>query len=242
MNVGNIKKAVAAYLQQSTSSLEVDGQDLILLELNAARRQAELFSNFSEALVHAYVTISSSSGVSLSTAKLVSDNSAVTIRAVDTYYLYDSDSGGEIPLYHDTYAGFSRKEKWKLGKQVWDYDTRFKSDGQRGTTSNNPTVLVRGQQVFLDPVPTSSKTLRMLAYKWFDDYTGDSDTDFFTNYGPEYLKWAAICALNYRLKVFVPRQEGNLSAPEKMRDAALQILISNDIHAQEDGRQPYAHR
>lgn len=242
MTVGQIKKQVAAYLQNSVSSFVVDGMDLLLHELNAARRQAELLHDFSENLVYGQLSVDPDDGGSLDSVVLVSDGTtAVNVRSVQTYYLRDTTAQADIPLYHHPYKNRAVRDKWKHGKTVFDYTTRYRDDAGRSLGPVNPEILQSGRTVYLHPTPSEAKTIRMHAYKWMTDYDNDNDTDWMTEDGPEYLKWAAIVNLNFRNKHFVPRQEGNLSPPEKARDQALSLLISNDIHQLEDGRQPYAH-
>lgn len=101
-----------------------------------------------------------------------------------------------------------------------------------------PMVYMLGRQVFLDPPPSAATTIALDVYTWWPDYYGDEDTDWFTEHGSDYLKWAAICALNFKTGTFVPRQEGNLSPPEKARDEALKRLISHDNWMNQTARSP----
>ena len=61
----------------------------------------------------------------------------------------------------------------------------------------------------------------------------NSTTDYFLQRGFPYMMWATICELNYLIKRFVYRQEGNLTAPTKERDEALEALIADDSYAVE---------
>lgn len=72
--------------------------------------------------------------------------------------------------------------------------------------------------------------------------THEKYTDWFVENGSDYLKWHAICALNYFVPTFVPRQGGSIAPPEKMRDNAKQSLIEWDSFQWENGRSPNAIR
>lgn len=50
-------------------------------------------------------------------------------------------------------------------------------------------------------------------------------TNWFTETAHEYLMWAAVVELNHKFKSFVPRQDGYLNPPEKLRDEALSALL-----------------
>lgn len=89
-------------------------------------------------------------------------------------------------------------------------------------------VVIHGNRVSLVPAVTEAVTLFMDCFIWMDDYTEDTDTDFFVQHGTQYMIWAALCELNKLVKQWVPRQEGNLSEPTKERDIALEALIRHD--------------
>lgn len=56
------------------------------------------------------------------------------------------------------------------------------------------------------------------------------DPDFLLTYGAPYMMWQTIIEMNYLFTTFVPRQEGNLSPPEKMRDQAWNDLLTWDAY------------
>jgi hypothetical protein len=53
-------------------------------------------------------------------------------------------------------------------------------------------------------------------------------TDWFTTAAHEYLMWSVVCELNHRFAAFVPRTDGYVAPPEKLRDQALQALLAWD--------------
>ncbi len=59
-------------------------------------------------------------------------------------------------------------------------------------------------------------------------FTDTAVTNEWTNYATQFLQWGAICQLNYLFEKFVYRQEGSLTAPEKLRDAGLDAFIEWD--------------
>tara|TARA_R110000772_G_scaffold266171_1_gene388303 strand:- start:25805 stop:26794 length:990 start_codon:yes stop_codon:yes gene_type:complete len=60
-------------------------------------------------------------------------------------------------------------------------------------------------------------------------------TDWFIGRGFEYMQWACIVEVNHMLQTFVPRQEGSLSPPERLRERAFEALKVLDMQAAEGG-------
>lgn len=50
-------------------------------------------------------------------------------------------------------------------------------------------------------------------------------TDWFTVAAHEFLMWSIVCELNHRFTTFVPRTDGYVAPPEKLRDQAMQALL-----------------
>lgn len=63
-----------------------------------------------------------------------------------------------------------------------------------------------------------------------------NQTDFFLQYGFEYMQWATIVEVNHLVQTFVPRQEGSLAPPEKLRDLAFANFMTWDSYMRESGR------
>lgn len=63
-----------------------------------------------------------------------------------------------------------------------------------------------------------------------------ASNDIWTKKGQQYLQWAAIDQLNRWFKVFVPRQEGNLTSPIDLANAGLETLKEWDIYKYEQFR------
>lgn len=92
---------------------------------------------------------------------------------------------------------------------------------------NSGTILVF-DVTFLDP---SFEQVVQVFY----NSTGTTSTDWFLKHGFEYMQWATIVEVNHLLQTFVPRQEGSLSPPEKLRDRAFEALRELDAWISEGG-------
>jgi hypothetical protein len=70
-----------------------------------------------------------------------------------------------------------------------------------------------------------------LHYQYFlPAYQNDTDGDYLSDHGAGYLLWSGIIAGNTLTHTFVPRQEGALDPPAKLRDDSLEALIVFDSH------------
>lgn len=75
-----------------------------------------------------------------------------------------------------------------------------------------------------------------------EDYRStDPDMDWWEKNASEYLIYATVCKLNYRDNMFVGNREGNLPAPQKQADAALNRLIMNDEDGEAAGKMIYTY-
>lgn len=226
-----LERALRAYLQQNDSSLLSESLDLVSLAMNNARKRAELKHDWTFAEVYAYVDTNATGAASLSAALLVSDDSAVSIRQVQQYYLYNSTQAKDIPLNRATKRSFAlRGMELNEATNRTDFDTRYPGDTPtEGTNVERPEISELGDDIQVLPVTTAAVEVRMDAYKWLDDYTDGDDTDFFITHGFNYMLFSGLCELNKLTKTFVPQEEGNLPEPKTERDAELDTLILHDI-------------
>lgn len=83
------------------------------------------------------------------------------------------------------------------------------------------------------------------AYTGHGAYTGtataalantNTQTGPWLTHGSQYILWQTVIQLNYLLKEFVGRQEGNLSAPTALADAGFEALRTWDIYQFEQWR------
>lgn len=95
---------------------------------------------------------------------------------------------------------------------------------------NWPLVVVNGHGIEMYPKLDSDVEVTINGYKWLDDYVAAEYTDWLIENGFDFLMWQAIIELNHIVKIFVPRQEGNVPPPERLRDAAWESLIVCDNH------------
>ena len=241
MTIGEIKDTVAAYLQKDKSYFVKGSVDLLLVELNNARKQAEVLNQFNAQRELCRITVSPTSGGYLSDAIDPQEND-VYVKDYFTFYIEQSD-GSLSPLVHDP----------KLNVAVW---TKERIQGARDRIIGSPemrypddrvsvlgrtfplAVYVNGDQVWLNPTQSEDKDLLFDAILWMESYSSDSDEDWMTQRFSDYLVWAACVNLNMLTLTWTPGLDGNLPPPIKLRDEALNKMIQWDANQVELGRQP----
>lgn len=101
-----------------------------------------------------------------------------------------------------------------------------------GISQFNAAAYQQAQSIFLVPPSlfTFPQVAKLSIVRFMPDYTAGTDTDFFTQYAPDFLIWRAIWEINNYFKVFVKRTEGNVDEVfvQGMADAALQAAIAWD--------------
>lgn len=102
-----------------------------------------------------------------------------------------------------------------------------------GISQFNAVAYQQAQTIVLVPPSlfTFPVTAKLSIVKWLPDYVSTNDTDFFTQFAPDFLIWRAIVEINNYFKVFSPKTEGNIDQTfvQGMADAALQALIAWDM-------------
>lgn len=251
--IKELRAVVAAYLQVNICdfTILVDEQngttiDLLLNAANNAKRHAQKLIDwqFEQELV--YVTTDATGVGNWQSALRVSDDSAVVVKQPQTFYLLASDGTTEIPLYHHTKKHAATWSRERLEAANFVADRRYLSDDQISLSqltrapqySDQYEIYILGYTFEMFPVPDEAKTIHIDALLWADDYTSNTDTDFFLDEGFDFMQWFCIVELNNRFRTFLPQQEGNLSPQVKERDAALLTLMEYNNFIVESGRQP----
>lgn len=139
-------------------------------------------------------------------------------------------NGDSIPIEFLTNDDWNARVKRQIGRQA--YNSSF-TLAQLGFYSENPVCYQQGQTLNLVPASqfTFPVNVSLSVVQWMPDYVNDTDTDYFTINGPEFLQWQGIIECNKLIKFFVQRREGNLDEENLQAEAqaALQALIAWDI-------------
>lgn len=230
--IGNLKLIGATYLgRTSASDLTVNGFDVGLFALNAARRKVERLADFRYAEINGSLSITSSGGALSAVTGL---GSGSTVKRVINVEL-PVTSPDYIPVEFLTEREWTDRITRQIGRSVYIGTATLAS---LGVSNSNPIAYQQAQTLFL--VPASQFTFpvaaRINCVRFMPDYTADADTDFFTQWAPEYLQWQSILEMNKFFRRFAPKEEEatiDEKAVEAMANEALQTLL--DWNAQLDG-------
>jgi hypothetical protein len=218
MTLLDLKHQIAAYFQLSVDAFTVNVgtvgspvyHDILTPAINTARLKAEREHDFQYSKTTVNLAIPSggaSSGVSIANATLIGDG-AVSVKRIRNVLL-PLAGNTFFPcefLLHDEYI---KRQRRQIGRDLYDSS---KTLGQYGLQVTNPVAYIEGQILRFDPpaIFTGSTTVRLAIVRFMPDYTTNTDTDYFIQYGFEYLQWQSVLEVNKVWRRFAPRQEGNI--------------------------------
>lgn len=236
MTLAQLSKVAASYLEVTEADLTKNGVNLFLIAANNARKNAELLHNFEYTRISASLDIVGAAGGALSSATYLAGTATAGVKEIVNVTLTNS-AGSRYPV------SFTRSDiaiERERVEQNLDYNqSRYRSDADAVSIYGYSSVTQRGGNLYIYPLsPTDSQTstIYIEGYGWLPDYV-DADLltstpkDFLLQHGASYMQWETIIELNYFIKRFVPRQEGQLSAPERSRDVAWRNLLLWDSYS-----------
>ena len=249
MNIGDLKQAIGDYLQvtfrpsnetDNDANILAKSDSLSLIALNNARKALERVHDFLCAEDRAQVTVTSTGSDLSGALKWVPGGiaaGAISVKTIKGAWLPDDQGNPSLAV-----NVLSSSRMWtELNEQRTSLDgrveARFPRDSTFDPTLDCSYLHTVNDRLYLQPMPSdgSEQDVLLDVVKWMDAYTLDTDTDWFTDHGSDYLMWAGIVEVNYLFQTFVPRQEGSLSSPEKHRDRTMQQLIALDSYRRDQG-------
>lgn len=239
--IGQIKEVIAANLHKSTSDY-VKGSgateiNMLHLALNNARKVAERFHDFSICRKRGHFSYTGSATDWRSPTWFTG---AGTARKVKFWYERVSGTTGDgayggtdrvlKALTQDQLARLYAREDYRAApleavqRYLADSDPAYGLDPLLGQNY----VIVEGHNFYLHPVSTTTRIVIVDAFYWWSDWSTNSDTDWWTDNGAEYLILQATVELNRLTHTFVGNVEGNLPPPVKDAQRALGELVQLD--------------
>lgn len=239
--IGQIKEVLAANLHKSTSDY-VKGSgatqvDLLLLALNNARKVAERFHDFSICRKRGHFSYT---GTATDWRSPTWFSGTGTARKIKLWYERVSGTTGD-----GAYGGIDRSLKAISQEQLAklyareDYRAAPLESSQRYIADSDPAygldpllgqthVVIEGNNFYLHPATTTTRTVIVDAFFWFTDWSANTDTDWWTQQGAEFLILQAMVEANRLTQTFVGNFEGNLAPPIKEAQRALGELVLLD--------------
>lgn len=221
-------------MEVDPSALLVNSQDLGLLALNQARKQAELMYNFEFSRRLVTVTVDGVTGGSLSSAVLYGTNTVVDIKNIVDLGMFDS-TGNLIPAEWTTISESLVRQR----EDNPSMEPRYVTDGWRseGPVGRGRFVIANDTIYRFPKDSTASFDLGLEVYSFDYDWTDlNAAPQPWATHGSQYLLWQSVVFLNHRIKSFVPRQEGNLAPPTDLANAGLAAFREWDVYRYEQSR------
>lgn len=197
--VGNLKDLMARYMgpNKTASDLTIDGFDIGIFALNAARRKLERLVDLRYSEIQGALSISSSGGAISAITGL--GTGATLKRVVDVEL--PIAAGDYMPIEYLTQKEWRDRVRRQIGRQAYSVTATIAS---LGIADVNPFAYQQGQTIFLAPAAqfTFPVAARVNVIRFLADYTANGDTDFLTQWAPEYLQWEGILEINKYFRRF----------------------------------------
>lgn len=165
-------------------------------------------------------------GANTGTATVAAASAPISVKRVQMVTL--PISGGAYEpielLTNDEYLGRVRRQ---IGRQAFD-PTKGLVD--LGVFFPNPFAYQNGNNLFLVGNIALPITAQLNIIQFQPPFVATTDSNFFTQYGAEYLQWASVVELNRWFRRYIPKQESNVdeTAVQASADRALSAFIEWD--------------
>lgn len=165
-------------------------------------------------------------GTNTGTVTVTQNTGTILIKRIVNVELLTADDDS-IPIEFLTNDERNRRVRRAGGREA--YNTA-KTLAVIGNSQINPLAYQQGQIIQLDPPGgfTFPVTAKLSVVRFLPDYTTTADTDYFTQFAPDYLIWQGAIEINAIFRSFAQRQEGNVLPDfvKGMADSAFQKLLT----------------
>lgn len=236
-----LQAVCAAYHNVESADLIKESVNLFVIAANNAKKKAQKLNDFVLTRCTATLDIDGVNGGDLNTATILP---AGVFSGIKTIVALSGlrNAGVFVPLDFTSAEVSIERDRTEIELDTQGFlSNRYPSDAQFEAYAGFAGIVQRGNFLYRFPrvATTTDPALTVYAecYGWLNDYTtaqtadpGAAPQDFFLDVGFEYLQWAIIIELNYLFKTFVPRQEGNLTSPDRMLEQAWRDLLLWDSY------------
>lgn len=147
------------------------------------------------------------------------------LKTINAAYL--TETGGALrPIWVKSKKRLALEARKNLDLETAEPYIRYPGDEDYERDQIKNYLVHQGDKVSL--YPPQDATLVIEGNRWMSDYVADTDTDFILQHGFDWMMWAVIVDLNHIFQTYVPRQEGSLPPPVRIRDEAWLTFVGND--------------
>jgi hypothetical protein len=147
------------------------------------------------------------------------------LKTINSAYIVENNDAYR-PIWVRSKKDVAHRSRKDLDLETEEPYLRYPGDDKFERDTTQPYLYHQGEKIGI--VPEQDLTLVLEGNRWMPAYRYDTDTDFLLRRGFDWMMWAVIVDVNHITQTFVPRSEGNLPPPVRMRDEAWFALIAND--------------
>ena len=200
MTIANFKTLVAAYLKRQVSDFSVGGQDVLLLAMNDARRDAQLAHEFELLRTEdAYLSTHLGGADWTNGCKTTpGGGTTVLLKRVDEVWNYGTTAVGSTTYYPRTtripfgYTGDFRRQLPPVDRIL------VTNQVQQNFSTQIQFAYTNGTNLFVTTVAQPT-IFKLVGIRYLDDLTGSETPDIFLTFFVNWFKLATIAALNVYL-------------------------------------------
>jgi hypothetical protein len=199
-NFGDLRKAVAAYMNREASAFIVDGADNLNRAINNAKNFCQRSIDFEYARAFATVAnVSLTTGGSLDNAVLYGTATAVVVKSIEQPY-FALTAGGEFPVSMISRADWAKRQQRRFA------NVESLRSGEVPTSANHTIGIVQyGKTIYVVPADTaffgaSTTNVHMDIIQWIPDFSDVAGTSFLLDHCFDFLQFRSIYELNFFLK------------------------------------------
>ena len=170
---GQMKKAVAAFVKRTPTSMTIDGFDAIGNAINSARKYSERLVDFEHCRVQAKVDIGPD-GADIGQITDLSGN-PLSVKTIKNAFI-PAEDGTPVRLKLLTRVSHLEAPTWPLA------------------------LVQSGTRLYLTSRPSVPETVNLDVIRWLPDYVNDNDTDFLLQHCFDYMTLRSVEMLNLFLK------------------------------------------
>lgn len=199
--IAAFKQQIANMMNRTLASLNsVNSQDMLLMAMNDARREAQRSHEFELNRTEDCYLGTHLGGANWMTGCKTTPGGATALlmKRIDEVWNYSSYAIGATTYYpRTTRIPFSYTGEFK--RELPPVDIRFNPAQSSNVTTMNQFAYANGTQLFVTTVTTATN-YKLLGIKFLDDLTDADSPDIFLTYFTDWFRYATIAALNVYLK------------------------------------------
>lgn len=200
MTIATFKQQIANMMNRTLASFTVNAEDMVIMAMNDARRQAQRDHEFElNRTEDAYLSTHLGGANWMTGCKTTPGGAtAILMKRVDEVWNYSSYDIGATTYYpRTTHIPYGYTGQFK--RELPTVDSRVITAQVLNTSNMGQFAYSNGTKLFVTGVSTATP-YKLVGIQFLDDIDAASSPDIFLTYFTDWLRYATISALNIYLK------------------------------------------